>query len=91
MEGKNMMKKILFCETNGYDMIVSVDGENNCRYLTETDEFPILTGLDAEQKVQSAKRFLESVEDDSSWDDDCTYEQIFIYGVNVIVEIEKEI
>lgn len=34
-----MLKKLYFCETNGYNMAVSVDDENNCRYLAETDDF----------------------------------------------------
>lgn len=45
-----MVKKLYFCETNGYNMVVSMDNENNCRYLTETNDFPILSGMDAEQK-----------------------------------------
>lgn len=85
------MKKIYFCETNGYNMVVSVDGENKCRYLTETNDFPILSGMDLEQKKQAAREFLEMVEDDSSWDANCTYGQIFADGTEVLVEIEKEL
>ncbi len=86
-----MMKKLYFCETNGYNMVVSVDSENNCRYLTETNDFPYIAGMDTEQKKQAARKFLEAAEDDSSWEDDCTYNQIFADGVEVLAEIEKEL
>lgn len=86
-----MLKKLYFCETNGYNMAVSVDSENECRYLTETDDFPYIVGMEAEQKEQTAREFLWQVEDDSSWEDDCTYDQIFVDGVDVLAEIEKEI
>ncbi|MCI8378578.1 MAG: hypothetical protein HFH72_08670 [Lachnospiraceae bacterium] len=86
-----MMKKLYFCETNGYNMVVSVDSENECRYLTETNDFPYIVGMDAEQKEQMTRDFLESVEDDSSWEDDCAYDQIFVDGVEVLAEIEKDL
>ena len=86
-----MMKKLYFCETNGYNMVVSVDSENNCRYLTETDDFPYIAGMDTEQKEQAAREFLKAVEDDTSWQDDCTYGQIFTDGVEVLAETEKEL
>ena len=86
------MKKLYFVETNGYNMLVSVDEDNNCRYLTETDEFPYTVNNDAEEKERKALEFLESVEDDSSWEDDCSYEQIFEeFPDNIIAEIEKEL
>lgn len=86
------MKKLYFVETNGYNMIVSVDRDNNCRYLTEIDEFPYIVNNDTEEKEQKALEFLESVEDDSSWEDDCSYEQIFEeFPVDIIAEIEKEL
>ena len=86
-----MLKKLYFCETNGYNVVVSVDGENECRYLTETNDFPYIVGMDADEKENTARKFLEQIEDDSSWEDDCTYDQIFTDGVDVLVEIEKEI
>lgn len=85
------MKKIYFCETNGYNMVVSVDSDHNCRYLTETNGFPDITGMDTEQKERAATEFLEAVEDDSGWEDDCTYDQIFTDGVELLAEIEKEL
>lgn len=87
-----MIKKLYFVETNGYNMLVSVDGDNNCRYLTETDEFPYIVNNDVEEKERKALEFLKSVEDDSSWEDDYSYEQIFEeFPVNIIAEIEKEL
>lgn len=62
------MKKLLYVKTNGYDMLVSVDGENNVRYLTETGDFPVLSEEPGEQ-LERALEFLNSVEDDSSWED----------------------
>lgn len=72
-------------------MVVSVDSENNCRYLTETNDFPILAGLDSEQKKHTAMEFLTDIMDDSSWDNDCEYEQIFTDDVEILAEIRKEI
>lgn len=86
-----MMKKFYFCETNGYNMVVSVDGENECRYLMETNDFPYIVGMATGPKEQAARDFLESVEDDSSWEDDCAYDQIFTDGVEVLAEIEKDL
>ena len=86
------MKKLYFVETNGYNMIVSVDKDNDCRYLTETDEFPYMVNDVLEEKERKALDFLESVEDDSSWENDCNYEQIFEeFPVDIIAEIEKEL
>ena len=85
------MKKLYFCKTNGYNMVVSVNSENNCRYLAETDDFPYIADMDTEQKEQAARKFLEAVEDDSSWEDDCTYGQIFTDGVEVLAETGKEL
>lgn len=85
------IKKICYCTTNGYDMIVSVDNDNNCRYLTETNDFPHIDDMNKEEQEEAARKFLEAVEDDSSWEDDCTYDQIFTDGVDIIAEIEKEL
>lgn len=87
-----MMKKLYFVETDGYDMVVSVDNENKCRYLTENKEFPYIVNDDFGSKEREALEFLNSVEDDSSWEDDCEYEQIFKeFPVEIIAEIEKEL
>ena len=87
-----MMKKLYFVETNDYNMVVSVDNENKCRYLTESEEFPYVINDTFEEKKRKALEFLNSVEDDSSWEEDCTYEQIFEeFPVEIIAEIEKEL
>lgn len=88
------MKKLYFVQTRGYNMVVSVDEENDCRYLTENEEFPYISDDEPENKKRNALEFLESVEDDSSWEDDCTYEQIFEEfsdDIEIIAEIKKEL
>lgn len=86
------MKKLYFVETNGYNMIVTVDEELNCRYLTETEDFPIIVNMNNEEKMNEAEKFLKKVEDDSSWEDDCSYEQIFEeFPIEIIAKIEKDI
>lgn len=88
------MKKLYFVQTSGYNMVVSVDEENDCRYLTENEEFPYISDDEPENKKRNALEFLESVEDDSSWEDDCTYEQIFEEfpdDIEIIAEIKKEL
>jgi len=70
-------------------MVVSVDNENNCRYLAETEEFPYMVDMDREEQKAVATEFLNAIEDDSSWEDDCSYEQILTNDVEVIAEIEK--
>lgn len=65
-----MTKRLLYVRTNGYDMLVSVDEENNVRFLTETEEFPYIVTLydDDGTREDIAREFLESVEDDSGWE-----------------------
>lgn len=82
---KTNMKKIYYLRTNGYDMVVSVDENKNCRYLKETEDFPVYA------ENEEAIAFLDSVEDDSGWEDDCEYEEIFTEDVEIIAEIEKEL
>lgn len=87
-----MMKKIYFIETDDYNMLVSVDEDNTCRYLTETEDFPCIVNDDPEEQKQKALDFLDSVEDNSSWEDDCDYEQIFEeFPIKIVAEIEKEL
>jgi len=85
------MKKLYFVSTLALNMLVSVDNENNCRYLTETEQFPYMTGIDKEEQKTVATEFLNTVEDDSSWETDCSYEEIFTNDVEVIAEIEKDL
>lgn len=84
------MKKVYYVVTNGYDMVVSVDQEGECRYMTENEYFPVLSD-DPSEKQRQALDFLRTIEDDSSWEDDCEYNQIFVDDVEVLAEIESEI
>ena len=86
-----MLKKVYFLKTNGYNMLVSVDVDRNCKYLTETDEFPIIVNLEPEEQKEKIEKFIETVEDDTSWESDCTYDQIFADSVDVMAETEKEL
>ena len=85
------MKKLYFVETNGYNMLISVDECKKCRYLTETDDFPYLTNLEKEEKKSKILDFLESVEDDSSWEEDCIYDELFNADNKVIAEISVDL
>lgn len=91
-----MKKRLLYCETNAYDMIVSIDEEDNCRYLIETEEFPTIEFGEDEENENKILNFLQTVEDDSSWSEDCSKEEIFESegqpnGLIVLAEIEKEL
>ena len=55
-----MMKKLYYVRTNGYDMLVSQDDDNDVRYLTENKYF-----LSNDDDILA---FLRSVEDDTSWE-----------------------
>ena len=100
--GWNGKKKLYFVKTNADDMIVSVDSDGNCRILYDSNECPLpyLCGLDEEEQEKVAIDFLNTVEDDSSWDDGFTYDELFndesmcSYsnpdGFEIIAEIEKE-
>lgn len=84
-------KKLFFVYTNGYNVVVSVDENENCRYLTETDEFPSLDDCNEDEKKEKAEQFLQTIEDDSSWEDDCLYDEIFDEDVVILAEIQKEL
>lgn len=87
-----MKKKLYFLETNGYNMLVSVDEDNTCRYLTETEDFPHIVDDEVEERTTKVIDFLKSVEDDLNWENDCSYEQLFEESpVEIIAEIEKEL
>lgn len=53
------MKKVYFVRTNGYDMLVSDDGEIR-RVLTDNDDVHLCN-------VEDYVAYLHQVEDDSSW------------------------
>lgn len=87
-----MKKKLYFIKTNGYNMVVSVDEEKCVRYLTETNDFPYIVRYEKNEQKEIAKRFLLEIEDDSSWCDNCTYEQIFGELTNedeILAEVEN--
>lgn len=84
-------------------MIVSVDSKKNCRYLIENCkcEFPHLWLMEEDEQEAAAIEFLNSVEDDSSWNDNLTYDDFFSDevmaswnnpdGSVIIAEIKKEL
>lgn len=79
------MKKIYFIKTNGYDMLVSDDGETR-RVLTDNDDEQLY-------KVEDYAAYLQQVEDDSSWEE---YEEPIeefteAFDNEVLAVIEKEI
>ena len=81
------MKKIYYERTNDYDMVVSVDEDNDVRYITETNEFP--------RSDENIEKFVAGIEDDSSWEDDIDYsdiEKMVESGdAEIIFEMEKEL
>ena len=84
-----MKKRLLYCYTNAYDMLVSIDEEDNCRYLINNGDFPSTEDREKGNKVID---FLQSVEDDSSWEDDCSKEELLEDETTIIIaEIEKEL
>ena len=89
-KGDDIMKKrLLYCYTNAYDMLVSIDEEDNCRYLINNGDFPSTEDRENGNKVID---FLQSVEDDSSWEDDCSKEELLEDETTIIIaEIEKEL
>lgn len=83
------MKELYFVYTNGYNMVISVDEHKNCRYLTETEDFPYLLNLNKEEQISAAKEFLNSIEDDSSWENDVSYDKLFTKNVSVLISIKR--
>ena len=53
-----MVKKLYFVRTNGYDMLLSHDDNNDIRFLCESEYFPT--------NDNDILDFLESIEDDTS-------------------------
>lgn len=87
-----MLKELFFIKTNGYNMLVSVDDSDNCRYLNETDDFPYIGDLENEDAETTIITFLNTIEDDSHWENDCTFHQIFEeFPINIIASIKKEL
>lgn len=78
------MKKLYFISTNGYDMVVSDDGETR-RVLADSSSFAVCDHCDR------AAAFLNEIEDDSSWEEwDVTVEEILAHDeVEIIAECER--
>lgn len=83
------MKELYFVYTNGYNMVISVDEQKNCRYLTETEDFPYLLNFSKEEQISAAKEFLNSIEDDYSWQNDVSYDEVFTKNVSVLISIKR--
>ncbi|MGN0163599.1 MAG: hypothetical protein ACI4EA_08500 [Candidatus Ornithomonoglobus sp.] len=85
------MTKLYYVATNAYSMVIA-KSEGGIRYLTETEEFPIMTKFEPEERVAAAERFLwDKVEDTSSWDDDIQDIDELLDGNAVLATIEKEL
>ena len=87
-----MIKKLYYIRTNGYDMLVSQDDDNDVRYLPENKYFP--------SNDDDILAFLEGVEDDTSWELEENVEDIEEWlGIDyndpetprILFEIEKEL
>lgn len=78
------MKKLYFISTNGYDMVVSDDGETR-RVLADSSSFAVCDHLDR------AAAFLNEIEDDSSWEElEETIEELLESDeVEIVAECER--
>ena len=79
------MKKLYFVETNGYNMLISDDGEIR-RVLVENNDEDL-------SAVKDYEAYLKQVEDDSSWEE---YEEPIeafteAFDNKVLAEIEKDL
>ena len=61
LERLREMKKVYFVRTNGYDMLVSDDGEIR-RVLTDNNDEQLY-------KFEDYVAYLQQIEDDSSWEE----------------------
>jgi len=91
-----MKKELYFIKSNGHHLIVSLDKEKNCRYLMEDESFPCFKGNEDEDEVkEKAAEYLNSIEDDSDWKDDCSYMQLIDYLMSeihtILARTEKEV
>lgn len=92
-----MKKDLYYISTGGADLIVSVDSDKNCLYLNECDwpAFPELSNYEDKEMGRIAKEFLEIVENDYNWHDDCTCDDFhnFENGLEffIMAHIEKEL
>ena len=85
------MKSLYYGITNGYDLVISVDENKNCRYLTQTKDFPVFRDSNEKEREEIAKEFLNTILDDCTWEDDCSYDDLFNDDVKIISETKKEL
>lgn len=77
------MKKLYFVRTNGYDMLVSDNGEIR-RVLTDNNDVLLCD-------VENPEEYLENVvEDDSSWEEYSETVEELTTDAEILAEIEKE-
>lgn len=78
------MKKLYYISTNGYDMIVSDDGEVR-RALADSSRFAVCEHRDR------AAEFLNEIGDDSSWEElEETIEDLLKFDeVEIVAECER--
>lgn len=78
------MKKLYFARTNGYDMLVSDNGEIR-RVLTDNNNVLLCD-------VENPEEYLENVvEDDSSWEEYSETVEELTADAEILAEIEKEL
>lgn len=78
------MKKLYFVRTNGYDMLVSDNGESR-RVLTDNNDVLL---CDVENHAEYLKNV---VEDDSSWEEYTETVEELTADAEILAEIEKEL
>jgi hypothetical protein len=78
------MKKLYFVRTNGYDMLVSDNGESR-RVLTDNNDVLL---CDVENPAEYLKNV---VEDDSSWEEYTETVEELTADAEILAEIEKEL
>lgn len=79
------MKKLYFIKTNGYDMLISDNGEER-RVLTDNSTVCLCD-------VENPEEYLKTVvEDDSSWEEYSeTVDELLDDECEILAEIEKEL
>lgn len=78
------MKKLYFVRTNGYDMLVSDNGESR-RVLTDNNDVLLCD-------VENPEEYLKNiVEDDSSWEEYTETVEELTADAEILAEIEKEL
>lgn len=78
------MKKLYFVRTNGYNMLVSDNGESR-RVLTDNNDVLL---CDVENPAEYLKNV---VEDDSSWEEYTETVEELTADAEILAEIEKDL